>query len=72
MPEGDTVYRAARLLDRSLSGHVLEHSDPPRDASHYNVTAAARDYHDRTGTWDVQDADPDLVEQVLAAHPADG
>jgi hypothetical protein len=51
---------------------VLEHSDPPRDASRYNVTAAARDYHDRTGTWEVQDADPDLVEQVLAAHPADG
>ncbi|MGZ4448963.1 MAG: DNA-formamidopyrimidine glycosylase family protein [Nocardioides sp.] len=27
MPEGDTVYRAARLLDRSLSGQVLTGSD---------------------------------------------
>ena len=27
MPEGDTVYRAARLLDRALSGQVLLTSD---------------------------------------------
>lgn len=27
MPEGDTVYRAARLLDRSLSGRVLRAAD---------------------------------------------
>ncbi len=27
MPEGDTVYRAARLLDRGLSGQVLVRSD---------------------------------------------
>ena len=27
MPEGDTVYRAGRLLDRTLSGHVLERTD---------------------------------------------
>ncbi|HTW16585.1 MAG TPA: DNA-formamidopyrimidine glycosylase family protein [Nocardioides sp.] len=27
MPEGDTVYRAARLLDRSLSGHRLTATD---------------------------------------------
>ncbi|QIK76243.1 Fpg/Nei family DNA glycosylase [Nocardioides piscis] len=27
MPEGDTVYRAARLLDRSLSGRVLTRTD---------------------------------------------
>lgn len=27
MPEGDTVFRAARLLDRSLSGRVLSRSD---------------------------------------------
>ncbi len=27
MPEGDTVYRAARLLDRALSGRVLSRSD---------------------------------------------
>ena len=27
MPEGDTVYRAARLLDRALSGHPLLRSD---------------------------------------------
>jgi endonuclease-8 len=27
VPEGDTVYRAARKLDRALTGHVLEASD---------------------------------------------
>lgn len=27
MPEGDTVYRAARLLDRTLSGHQLTSTD---------------------------------------------
>lgn len=27
MPEGDTVFRAARLLDRSLSGQVLNRTD---------------------------------------------
>ena len=27
MPEGDTVYRAARLLDRSLSGRELVATD---------------------------------------------
>ena len=27
MPEGDTVYRAARLLDRSLSGQILTRTD---------------------------------------------
>ena len=27
MPEGDTVYRTARLLDRHLSGHVLTTTD---------------------------------------------
>lgn len=27
MPEGDTVYRAAKLLDRALSGRVLTRSD---------------------------------------------
>lgn len=27
MPEGDTVFRAARLLDRALSGHVLTLTD---------------------------------------------
>jgi hypothetical protein len=50
--------------------HVLEQSDPPRDASRYNVTAAAQDYHERTGSWDIGEADPELVEQVLAEHPA--
>ena len=27
MPEGDTVFRAARLLDRTLAGHVLTRTD---------------------------------------------
>ena len=52
--------------------HVLEHSDPPRDASRFNVTAAAKEFHERTGSWDVRDAEPGTVEEILARHPADG
>jgi hypothetical protein len=51
--------------------HVLEHSDPPRDASRFNVTAAARELHDRTGGWNVRDADARTVEDVLARHAKD-
>ena len=49
---------------------VLEHSDPPRDVSRFNVTAAAQEYHERTGSWDIRGADPEVVEEVLARHPA--
>ncbi|GGG41751.1 hypothetical protein GCM10011374_00120 [Kocuria dechangensis] len=51
--------------------HVLEHSDPPRDASRFNVTAAALELHDRTGGWTVRDADTRTVEDVLARHAKD-
>ena len=50
--------------------HVLEHSDPPRDAASFNVTEAARDFHETTGSWDVRNADSETVEAVLAKHPA--
>lgn len=50
--------------------HVLEHSDPPRDAARFNVTAAAREFHETTGGWDVRSADSETVEAVLAKHPA--
>ena len=29
--------------------HVLETSNPPRDASGFKITEAAQDYHDTTG-----------------------
>lgn len=48
--------------------HVLESSDPPRDAGLYEITEAAKDYHDTTGNWDIRDADLDLVEEILARH----
>jgi hypothetical protein len=51
---------------------VLETSDPPRDASRYNVTAAARECHEVTGTWDLGGVDAGTIEQVLARHPATG
>lgn len=47
---------------------VLETSDPPRDASEFNVTAAAHDYHASTGSWQIQDADPATVEALLVRH----
>lgn len=48
--------------------HVLETSDPPREASEFNITAAAKDYHASTGTWQVHEADPSSVEDLLARH----
>lgn len=48
--------------------HVLEHSDPPRDAEMFNITEAARDYHDTTGDWDIRRAEHGTVEELLARH----
>lgn len=48
--------------------HVLEHSDPPRDAHRFNVTGAALELHDRLGGWNLRDADSRTVEEVLARH----
>jgi hypothetical protein len=47
---------------------VLEGSDPPRDASRYSITEAARDHHDTTGTWDFRGADAQAIEDLLARH----
>ncbi|MDI3329747.1 MAG: hypothetical protein QJR09_03285 [Micrococcus sp.] len=48
--------------------HVLETSDPPRDADLYHITQAAQDYHSSTGTWDLHSAEPEEVEELLARH----
>lgn len=48
--------------------HVLENSTPPREASEFNVTAAAEDYHASTGDWNMRQADPGTVEELLARH----
>lgn len=47
---------------------VLETSDPPRDADEFNVTAAAQDYRATTGSWEIDQADPSTVEELLARH----
>ncbi|QCU78040.1 hypothetical protein E7744_07460 [Citricoccus sp. SGAir0253] len=48
--------------------HVLETSTPPRDAAAFNLTAAATDFHETTGSWDLRQAGPDAVEELLARH----
>jgi hypothetical protein len=48
--------------------NVLEGSDPPRDASRYSITEAAQDYHDTTESWDLDSADPQVLEDLLARH----
>lgn len=48
--------------------HVLETSDPRREASGYHVTAAARECHERSGNWDLQELELDILEEVLAQH----
>lgn len=48
--------------------HVLESSDPPRDANAFNITQAAQDYHDTTGNWDIRQAEPRVAEELLARH----
>lgn len=47
---------------------VLENSNPPRDVTKFDITAAARDFHDTTGGWDVKGADQNLIEDVLTRH----
>lgn len=49
---------------------VLERSATPRDASGYNVTAAARECRDIAGSWDLTRLGMATVEEVLARHPA--
>lgn len=47
---------------------TLVNSDPPRDPSSCNITAAAQEYYDTTGSWDLEQADEATVEQLLARH----
>lgn len=46
----------------------LLHSDPPRDASLFELTDAAQDHHNTTGSWDLHNADAKTVEDLLARH----
>ena len=57
VPEGDTVWRAARLLDRALSGH------DPRRATDFRVPAFA--------TWDLSGGtrERDRLARQAPAHP---
>lgn len=48
--------------------HVLESSDPARDASGYNITQAALEYRETAGNWDIRSADSDTVERILTNH----
>lgn len=48
--------------------HVLETSNPPRDVSKFDITAAARDFHEITSGWDVRGAETAVVEDVLTRH----
>lgn len=48
--------------------HVLETSTPPRNASEFNITAAAEEYRSTTGSWNVGQADARTVEELLARH----
>lgn len=47
---------------------VLESSNPPRDASVFNITAAAQEYHATAGDWNIGQAGQDTVEELLARH----
>lgn len=48
--------------------HVLENSNPRREASGYNVTATAQECHEISGNWNLQALDRDTLEEVLAKH----
>lgn len=48
--------------------NFLEHSDPPRDADLFEITEAAKDHHNSTGSWDLDNADQQVIEDLLARH----
>lgn len=48
--------------------HVLDTSVPARNASEFNITAAAKEHHATAGTWDIGQADRSTVEELLARH----
>ncbi|MDV5999536.1 hypothetical protein IUU84_08115 [Kocuria rhizophila] len=48
--------------------NFLEHSTPPRQADLFEITEAARDYHDTTGNWELGGAGRDAIEELLARH----
>ena len=48
--------------------HMLESSDPPREASGFKITEAAQEFHDTTGNWDLRSADLNVVVELLGRH----
>lgn len=46
----------------------LENSNPRRDASMFEITEAAQDFHASTGGWDVAGASAHSIEDLLARH----
>ena len=72
MPEGDTVYRAARLLDRHLSGRVLVATDfrvpqhATADLSGGTVVCASEGNHGRAVARAARDAG--CAARVYMAH----
>lgn len=48
--------------------HVLTEAVPPQDPTNFEITAAARDFYEQHGTYDVQGAAPEAVEELLARH----
>lgn len=59
---------AAQAEAETYLVHVLENSEPAREASAYNVTQAATEYRETSGDWDIRSADSDTVERILAKH----
>lgn len=48
--------------------HVLKTSTPPRAAAAFDVTGAAQEFRAQHGTWDLEGAGLDAVEELLAKH----
>ncbi|MDR7375229.1 hypothetical protein J2X28_002228 [Kocuria rhizophila] len=48
--------------------NFLENSNPRRDASMFEITEAAQDFHASTGGWDVAGASAHSIEDLLARH----
>ena len=70
MPEGDTVYRAARLLDRRLSGRVLRATDfrVPQHATADLAGARVLETRSRGKHLLTRLEDPDATRWTLHTH----
>ena len=48
--------------------HVLTEAVPPQDPTNFEITAAARDFFEQHGTYDVRGAGAEAAEELLARH----